>query len=255
MVAHYSESLPELRSTLAAITSLPALAARKPNVIVYTKHATTPLASIASALHLPEASVRRLPNRGREGGTYLTHLLTNWDDLAAHTLFMQAHVHNEFYLLQRLRDYFAANTGYLSFGFSGKSCPLTACVDEWGWRDRYHQLPSIYTLLFGRLPPPGRFTLSYKGQFIVSAQRARGVSKEKLQILQNVLEGPESPYSRNVAEDGEQGRDAPRFGFVLERAWGLVFACADGKLAKTCPSLWRQRREGEALADCQCLDS
>jgi hypothetical protein len=170
---------------------------------------------------------------------------------------MQAHVHNEYYLLQRLQDYFAQETGYLPLGFTGKFCELLDCMDEWGWRDVYHQLPSIYTLLYGRLPPPGKFNLSYKGQFVISARRARGVGKEKLEILQDVLEGIGSPYSKNKDDGKEKEKDqasAPRFGFVLERVWGLVFGCANGKMARTCPSLWRHRAEGEALDDCQCLD-
>jgi hypothetical protein len=261
VISHYSEPLPQLRLALDAITALPVIASQKPNIIMYTKHAFTPLSTIASELRLPEANVRRLPNRGREGGTYLSHLLDNWDNLAAHTLFMQAEVHNEFYLLQRLQDYFTNNTGYLPLGFSGKFCELVDCEDEWGWKDVYHQLPSIYTLLYNSLPPLGKFSLSYKGQFVISARRARGVTKEKLQVLMETLEGNDSPYAKNrdvdmaeMAVGKQSDSTAPRFGFVLERAWGMIFGCADGEMARSCPNLWRHRNEGESLEDCQCLD-
>lgn len=258
VVSHYSESLSDLLTSLSSIIAIPSIAALTPRITVYTKHPTIPLSEIATALSLPESSIKRLPNKGREGGTYLSHILGNWDDLAAHTLFLQAEVHNSFYLQRRLREFFdVKKTGYLPLGFSGKFCELTDCTDEWDWKDRYHHIPALYTLRYGVFAPPGKMSLSYKGQFVVSAKRVRGVGRDTMLYLRDVLEGGASPYSRKNPEvpdlPGMEG-NAPSFGFVLERVWGMVFGCADGRMAVDCPSLWRARKKGEGDDTCQCLD-
>ena len=210
------------------------------------------------ALAIPDSVVKRLPNKGREGGTYLHHILSNWDDLATHTLFLQDEVHNSRYLQRRLHDFFSHDlTGYLPLGFSGKFCELNDCIDDWGWRDVYHQIPALYTMRYGVFAPPGKMTLSYKGQFVVSAKRARGAGKKMLNHLLKVLEDENSPFSRKEPTTPDQEGcvgNAPTFGFVLERVWGMIFGCADGRMAVECPSLSRARKEGEGLDTCQCLD-
>lgn len=109
--------------------------------------------------------------------------------------------------------------------------------------------------------------MTYKGQFVVSRRRVWGDDKEArrklLGELREVLEGEDSEFSRKDpvkwVEGGKQmegetaDRSAPKFGYVLERMWGLVFSCADGRLVDSCPSLW-SRREGGAVEGCQCLD-
>ena len=216
---------------------------------------------IASGISQPHLWVHRLPNLGREGGTYLTHLLRNYDQLATHTLFLQASVHNERQMLRRLSEYFVAKTGFLSIGFSGEGCALGDCIDAWGWRDVYGHLPALYAMLYGALPPAAKVSLSFKGQFVVSRRRVKGVGREVLEGLQKVLEGEESEFARvdppgwtqGEREGGKDNRSAPSWGYTLERAWGLVFRCADGRLVESCGNLWAKRGEKE-LEACQCLD-
>ena len=89
VISHYDEPLSALATSLIALLSLPQLQGTVPLITLYTKHPTTPLSLLATALSLPISNIHRLPNHGREGGTYLHHILQNWSHLAAHTLFIQ----------------------------------------------------------------------------------------------------------------------------------------------------------------------
>jgi hypothetical protein len=262
VVSAYSESLSSIRTSFGRITSIPAISALNPNIVVYTKHPTDDLSEIATSLDLPSVSqIFRLPNKGREGGTYLTHLLTNWNNLAEHTLFIQGDIHNREKFLHRLEDFFSPNsTGFLPLGFARKTCVLTDCVDDWGWRDRFHHLSSFYTSRYREIAPPLRMLLTYKGQFVVSARRVRGMGREVLEMLLGMLEDTERSFGKEdpqawingqVVEDDDKSN--PKFGYTLERAWGLVFQCADGRIAEECPELGKRRR-GEGDGACQCLD-
>ena len=107
--------------------------------------------------------------------------------------------------------------------------------------------------------------LSYKGQFVVSRARVEGVLGKKeggvLGELREMLEGEGSAFARadpggwEMGEVGAGGddRSSPSFGYTLERMWGMVFSCADGRFLESCPDL-RTRKDGEELSGCQCLD-
>lgn len=275
VVAHYNEPIPALLETLNHILALNAVTDIPTSLHLYTKHPTTSTKDLASSLDaitpllVSAPTVQRLPNLGREGGTYLHHMLNN--SLSTHTMFLQAEVHNERAMLKRLEDYFIEETGFLSIGFSGKGCDLGSCMDSWGWRDRFGHLSWLYTKMFATPPPvEGRMVLSYKGQFIVSRARVEEVLGEKkegggkagvLKELQEMLEGEESPFSRPDPGAWARGREAtknddrssPSFGYTLERMWGMVFSCADGRFLESCPDLWSRRYGGE-IDGCQCLD-
>lgn len=272
IVSLYSEDRHQLNKELKKILAIPAISAAEPNIIVYTKHPNADTNQIATDVGLPSASnVKRLLNRGREGGTYLSHIISHWDDLAEHTIFLQGEVHNSRYLNQRLADYYMPEaTGFLSLGFSGKMCTLSDCTDAWGWHDSYGHLASTYSLLYGgETAPSEAITLTYKGQFVASARRIRAVPKHVYESLSDILESEESPHSHRHPENyypdedpagndwtvdlKEDNLDAPRFGYTLERMWGLLFQCAAGEMAIRCPSL-HTPRGALPLDTCQCLD-
>ncbi|KAH0608341.1 uncharacterized protein H6S33_001475 [Morchella sextelata] len=251
VIASYREDLHELSTHLTAISLLPNIASLDANIIVYTKDANASADSILD--HLGADRIVHLPNRGREGGTYLTHIIENWDDLAEHTLFIQAEIHNFGHFQRRLLEYFVPETGMLSLGFGGITCNLTDCTDPWNWHDDAGHLPRIYEEIYDRPAPAEALLLSYKGQFIVSGKRIRSLDRYYYEYLREILESSKSAYSGK--ESGTSAGNAPRFGYTLERAWGLIFGCADGRIAAECPGYWHRKAGGEDVGSCQCLDS
>ncbi|KAJ6258837.1 hypothetical protein Dda_6891 [Drechslerella dactyloides] len=77
-----------------------------------------------------------------------------------------------------------------------------------------------------------RVSLTYKGQFIVSAKRIRSVAKEIYDKINAELSG-----DNRIRLGGEEDSDdKPVLGYTLERSWGILFKCADmtGIQDRTC---------------------
>lgn len=252
VVALYHEDLHQLSNHLSTITLLPTIASLDPNIVIYTKDSKATADSILDRVSAD--GIVHLPNRGREGGTYLSHIIENYDDLAEHTLFIQADIHNFRNFLRRLEDYFVPATGMLSLGFGGITCNLTDCTDPWKWHDTEGHLPRLYSELYGEPALAEAILLSYKGQFVVSARRIRSMGRYYYEYLREMLESEKSPWSGESSDPSRKGGNAPMFGYTLERAWGLIFGCADGRIAVDCPGSWHTRRGGERDDTCQCLD-
>ena len=87
VVSMYQEDPEEVRKILEAIKGTRLLRTVVPRIILYTKDEQ----SNVTALQLTTGAdqVISLENKGREGATFLTHITTQWDDLATQTLFIQ----------------------------------------------------------------------------------------------------------------------------------------------------------------------
>jgi hypothetical protein len=254
VISAYSETPSSIARMLSSIKSTSYLSTLQPRVIIYTKNpATYPpdLQNITGA-----DIVQRLPNLGREGATFLYHIVNNWDNLAEKTMFIQAHAHNMRELIPRIDSYLVPNTGMLSLSFSGETCSCRNCEDHFGWSDTWSVVPSLYESVYQRpCEDDTEVLLSYKGQFVASAKRIRGVRKSVYDGLLETITS-ESGWShdeRFVSESDSP--DNPDFGFVVERVWGLLMQCAvDEKVERKCPSLLSGMPWGGDVADCQCLD-
>ncbi|KAM3070486.1 hypothetical protein ACMFMG_010309 [Clarireedia jacksonii] len=254
VISAYSETPSSIAHMLTSIKSTSYLSTLDPRAIIYTKNPT------ASLPYLQEATgadiVQRLPNLGREGATFLHHIVNNWDNLAEKTMFIQAHPHNMRELLPRINSYLMPETGMLSLSFSGETCSCRNCGDYFGWRDNWSVVPSLYESVYGKeCDDDTEVLLSYKGQFVASAKRIRGVRKSVYEGLLETITS-ESGWShdeRFVSESDSP--DNPDFGFTVERVWGLLMQCAmDERVETKCPSLLSGMGWGWDVADCQCLD-
>jgi hypothetical protein len=257
VVSMYDESPSSVKSMLENIKRTTLLSTLTPNIIIYTKD---PSANLSSLKTLTGATVvESLPNLGREGGTYLHHMVSHWDSLAEQTMFIQAHAHNMRELLPRINSYLVPSTGMLSLGFTGVLCNCESCEDRWDWSDKFSLIPSLYSKIYRRsCDPTTPILLSYKGQFVASARRIRGVDKNVYESLLKAITS-EDMDSWSHEKDIVQGRkdmpDNPFFGFTVERIWGLLMQCAtDGVVAAKCPSLLSGMGHGGKVEDCQCLD-
>jgi hypothetical protein len=164
IVSMYDESPTSVKYLLSALQSTPFLSTISPHITIYTKNPSHSLTSLKNSTNA--SRVLRLPNLGREGGTYLHHIIQNWDSLAEQIMFIQAHAHNIRELIPRINSYLVPDTGFLSIGFAGVSCFCERCSDRWGWVDS-GVVPDLYRKIYNATcEAQTRVLLTYKGQFV-----------------------------------------------------------------------------------------
>ncbi|PVH97692.1 hypothetical protein DM02DRAFT_673924 [Periconia macrospinosa] len=237
VISMYKERVDEVARLISTIKAMPAL--REASVHIYVKDNGTDLDWIR--MGTGANNVTLIPNIGREGETYLYHILHNWNSLAKHTLFLQADVHNPREFYPRIRDYFdPVRTGMLNLGWSGAVCNCNSCGDRYGFEDTTHLLPDLHSRISNDTACD-KVLLSYKGQFVASAKRIRGIDKA---IYADIREAFVNPNSWAHQEEYLQGRkdsmSAPVFGYTVERIWNLLLQCNDMEVAWKCASLCRK---------------
>ncbi|KAI9055222.1 hypothetical protein LZ554_000186 [Drepanopeziza brunnea f. sp. 'monogermtubi'] len=167
VVSMYKEDIASVKSMLTSLKHTTLLSTLKPRVIVYTKDPDQDLYALKKATGAD--IVERLDNTGREGGTYLWHIVNKWDELAEQTMFTQAHAHNMRELIPRINSYLVPATGMLSLGFTGVTCACGSCSDRWGWEDKWGVIPALYEKIYSQpCPRDEPILLSYKGQFVAT---------------------------------------------------------------------------------------
>ncbi|KAJ8065809.1 hypothetical protein OCU04_006472, partial [Sclerotinia nivalis] len=254
VISAYTETPESIARMLHAIKSTSYLSSIDPRVLIYTKDPTVSLSMLKNSTGAD--IVKRLPNLGREGGTYLNHIVTEWDHLAAQTMFIQAHAHNIRELLPRINSYLVPQTGMLSLGFSEATCSCNKCGDRFGWKDDWSMVPSLYERIYGSSCTDSTpVLLSYKGQFVASAKRIRGISRGIYEDLLSTITS-ESGWSHDPRfVNKNDSPDNPSFGFAVERIWGLLMQCAsDDRVSTKCPSMLSGMTRGDDVGVCQCLD-
>ncbi|QDS70090.1 hypothetical protein FKW77_004968 [Venturia effusa] len=246
----YDEDPASAASMISDIRNLPSAANKTTRVLIYYKGKIQNQIALEALKHQAGATeLIRLPNIGREGEGFLNHIVTRYNDLARHTLFLQARVHNYWELKRMIGHYFVPRTGMLNLGFS-EVCHCDDCWDRHGWRD---DISKVYQSVYNSSCASA--LLSYKGQFIVSSERIRGLDRSIYEGLRNALVHPTSwahrePYLRGR----EDSMNAPQFGYTLERVWSILFQCSEMEIVDKCPTLLSGTRSGGDIADCQCLD-
>ncbi|TGO59864.1 hypothetical protein BCON_0040g00070 [Botryotinia convoluta] len=252
VVSMYDEDPVSFKTMLASIKSTTFLKTIHPKVIIYTKKPLSDLTALRNSTGLD--IVQQLENLGREGGTYLRHIVTNWDNLAQQTMFVQAHAHNMRELIPRIDNYLVENTGMPNLGFAGVLCNCQDCSDRWGWENQWGMVPSLYKRLHHDETCEEPVLLSYKGQFVASANRLRGIP---FGIYEELLAAITSTtgwsHNETIIGNNLDRPDAPYFGYTIERLWNLLLQCSNLRIATMCPSLLSQRRRFGRIEDCQCL--
>lgn len=253
VVSMYKESPGAVRQLMSELRKIPLVNSSQPSLVLYTKDDTVNVTTLG--VETGADHVEKLGNNGREGETYLHHILSRWDDLAKHTIFLQADIHNHYEFYPRVRDYFIEETGMLSLGFSGNTCNCNECGDRWGWSDLSTIIPDVYSQVYHERCDSKRILLSYKGQFIVSAARIRGVDRRVYEDLHKALiDGQSWAHQEPYLAGRPDSLDAPFFGYTLERLWSTLFQCSDLDIATKCPTLLSGKRRWGSVEDCQCLD-
>jgi hypothetical protein len=252
VVSMFKEPPSAVKSTFDRLKGLPEIGRRNPRLVVYTKD---PAANIEQLLEQTGAtSVVQLPNVGREGHTYLHHVIEQWEDLAAQTFFLQADIHNPREFFTRVRDYYTPQTGMLSLGFSGQTCNCKDCGDRFGWWDNT-LVGEVWSQAMNETCTDQQMLLSYKGQFVASAARLRGNEQSLYKNLRTALEDPEDfVHQQDYLQGRPDSMNAPFFGYTLERLWSVLLQCSEERIATRCPTLLSGTRRGGSKEDCQCFD-
>ncbi|KAF2869135.1 hypothetical protein BDV95DRAFT_112948 [Massariosphaeria phaeospora] len=254
VLSMYKEPIEEVTTLVSTLRNMPSLSDSK--VHIYIKDDEADSEKIKQLTGADK--VTSLPNIGREGETYLYHILHEWDNLAKHTVFLQADVHNPREFYPRIQDYFdPARTGMLSMGWSGHLCNCAHCGDRWQFWDNTHLFPRIHARINNNSNATScaHVLLSYKGQFIVSAKRVRGAGKPVYEYLHDAFVDENSwAHQQEYLQGRPDSMNAPDFGYTMERMWNLVFQCESPDVAWKCPTLLSGKRAGGSVADCQCMD-
>ena len=259
IVLSYCDENPEkVRNEIELLKVTPAIAKLNPRVIVYLKESMTLSDETGISLEvlrnqLGADIIRTLPNIGRESHTFLAHIVDQWDDLATHTLFGQAILHDRDLIPARLETHFNTTVGVMSL-WEHSSCECEFCEPAYkGPKEGFKRVPEIFSMFNQEFCPPDGLLVTFKGQFIVSRDRIYRNSREKFQWLLWMFEDMshfvhDSPPDRyfNHAND----LNNPYFGHAVGRAWLFMFGCNDLRIADECESMDIKPES----ARCACYD-
>ena len=265
VIAHYSEEPYYIKVWTDSLRSIPYMQELGVRIIIYTK-GSMKLAAIKEASGADE--VIQLPNVGREGGTYLHHMLSVYEDPPQFTLFAQAKLKKaqeegsgemKEWLQNRLRTKFDHNTGFMSMDRKHDVCYCGHCTDM-GRDDFYPLWPQIYSMLQGNLCQRLEgHVLSFNGHFIVSRKRILARSRETYQYLQALVDAPEDHWIHSEPEpkwfEKDKGKSIPsnpKFGHTLERLWHTIFNCDDPEKVVDCDM---KGMKPEGPGGCSCRDA
>lgn len=268
VVSRYDESASSLADNLRPLLKLQTIDRRATRVVVYNTgeedhRNSTFQHDLQKALGLQsEITVENRENVGREGAAYLHHITSKWNSLADHTLFMQAELHNPKHVRQLLHNYLMPQTGFLSLSCLQNTC--SSCKNCWD-HSTWSETTAILADLYSRANQGAKcqpFVLTYRGQFVVSRKRIQSPGRG---LFADILDGMTNPNSDKHSEEYVQqpwlpqkidSLNRPRFGYTLERIWGVLMGCSDPRLAVSCPSRLSAslRIVPGSEGDCQCLD-
>jgi hypothetical protein len=255
VVSLYGEKLEQTVRMFKELRALSSFRNLEVNFHVYTKDISADIELLREKLDTPHVTI--LHNVGREGGTYLAHIIEKYHDLARHTMFVQAEMHEYDAARARVVDYFSTNTGVLPLGIT-ESCECVSCRDPWDSARSFPRIEEMYSGLNGQFCPR-KVALSYLGQIIVSAKRIRMRKRHSYVYLKQVLEaGPSHFIHDDPRQDSFKDDESnPYFGHTIERSYMVLWGCEDVGIAERCGS-WRGLRERRKPMDaddhCQCLD-
>ena len=265
VIAHHSEEPFYIKVWTDSLRSIPYMQELGMRIIIYTK-GSMELAAIKEASGADD--VIQLPNVGREGGTYLHHLLSVYDDPPRFTLFAQSKLKKgqeegtgkmTQWLQDRLRTTFRNETGFMSMDRKHDICYCGHCTDM-GRDDFYPLWPQIYTMLQGKVCQrlEGHI-LSFNGHFIVSRKRILARPRNIYEHLQAFVDAPADHWIHSEPEPQWFERDKgpsvpsnPKFGHTLERLWHTIFTCDDPEQVIDC-DIEGMRPEGPG--GCSCKDA
>ena len=220
VINHYEEEPFYISTWLDDLRIVPYVKTLGLHVTIYTKGPSPNLEQLKETTAADE--VIHLPNTGREGGTYLQHILKTYDDPPLFTLFTQAYLrkaqvdtgpesgHLMDWLTARLENKFDSETGFMSLDRKHDICHCGHCTDM--GKAFYPLWPQLYTLMTERVcSQQDSNIMSFNGHFIVSRKRILARPRHMYEYLQELVEAPEDHWLHKEKEpawfDQEEGKE------------------------------------------------
>lgn len=272
VIAHHSEEPFYMRRWIDSLRSIPHVKELGAKIIIYTKNSGTNFATLKHTTAADE--VIQLSNVGREGGTYLHHILSVYDDLPAFTMFTQAVIQKGQYLTgeveddkvatlkdwlyERLSTKFGNDTGFMSLDRKHDVCYCGHCTDM-GQDDFYPLWPQIYAMLENMVCQELEgHVLSFNGHFIVSRKRVLARPRRIYEYLKELVDAREDHWIHSEPEpswfEKDKGKSMPsnpKFGHTLERLWHVIFNCSNPAQLVDCDV---RGMKAEGPGGCTCKD-
>lgn len=272
VIAHYNEEPFWMRRWIDSVRSISYMQELGIKVIIYTKGPETDFVALKETTAADE--VFRLPNVGREGSTYLHHLLKTYDDPPPFTMFTQAIIKKGQYLsgeiedkhvaelkdwlYNKLSEKFTSDTGFMSLDRKHDICYCGHCTDM-GRHDFYPLWPQLYAIMEGTVCQELEGNIiSFNGHFIVSRKRILSRPRSIYEYLQELVDAPEDHWLHSEPEPrwfekdkGKSTPDDPKFGHTLERLWHVIFNCSNPAQMVDCDV---KGMKAEGPGGCTCKD-
>jgi hypothetical protein len=163
VLSYYAEDVAFVARFIQYLRNISTLQKLKHRIIVYNKNLNI------NNTHLKEVLkadiVQPLPNLGREGGTYLYHIIDNYDILANHILFSQAGVEGitntglTDWFSHRLEKQFNSTVGYMPLVENGWMTTFDCGVRP---GENMQRLPELWGIIEQTICPPGGQAVSEK---------------------------------------------------------------------------------------------
>jgi hypothetical protein len=179
VIAAYDRPGIEMAHDIDSIMSLQTLQNRTTSIYIYNKGPETAQFERNIRQNLRNAStlyIEGLDNKGKEGGTYLHHIVSQWDSLARHTLFIQEQPHDFALLKQRIADYLVPETGFMSLSYEGKTWKQCEHLRAGTWTGITESISRVSSMVNSSDTCQDPL-LTFRGQFLVSDARIRSNSK------------------------------------------------------------------------------
>ncbi len=252
VLSHYNENLSKVKEWVDAVREMPFVKELGSTVTVYTKNKHTNLDQIKELLDAAE--VIRLPNVGRESGTYMHHINKTYDHMYRYTMFSQAAIAGlndtgnasrpfKDWLDKSLRYKFTNETRFFNLQHGGHPifCHCGRCPTGY-----FPLLPQLQTLFDNKICDSSeQQSISWLGQFIVAKERVIARPRWVYEYIGSLVDAPEGHWIHREQEPAAlkealkgSSPDNPLFGHTVERIWPTLFKCSNEPEMQGCMGSW-----------------
>lgn len=251
VLSHYNENLFKVKEWVTAVREMPFVKELGSTVTIYTKNKHANLDQIKELLDAAE--VIRLPNVGREQGTYMHHINKTYDHIYPYTMFSQAGITGlndtgnssrpfADWLDKSLRYKFTNETKFFNLqGGDPLFCVCGHCPTGY-----FPLLPQLQSLFNNQIcDSTDQQPISWLGQFIVAKEKVTARPRWVYEYIGSLADAPEGHWIHQEEEPaglkeamGESVPENPLFGHTVERIWPTLFNCSSELEAGGCMGSW-----------------
>ena len=248
VIAHHaSHNLAAVVEVWSSVLQQPSVVALNPYIFLYCQNVDVTDDDLS--WFADRGEVRHLANIGRESHVYLWHLVSNYNDVALHTLFHQDLPDDREQMMTRL-SYLTPQTGMLALS-EMCMCSCEACVIT-----DIPKMKEIWAMIRKSFCSPQELhPVFLRGAFVVSSKRISNNSVVVYNTLLEYVEAPEGHWIHSEhPHDWGRSVSSPVSAHVLERAWNVIFNCLTPNGPQECSMGWTNGSE-RTVSACQCQDT